>query len=101
MFGENTMFDTIRTTRSVAIAFAVALTIDSGSAQQPPARQVPVPMPEILQKYSPVTAERLLKPGDGDWLMVRRTYDGWGYSPLAQITPDNVTKLKPAWIAST
>ena len=40
------------------------------------------PMPAILQNYKPVTAERLKKPEDGDWLMIRRTYDGWGYSPL-------------------
>ena len=45
----------------------------------------------ILQNYKPVTAERLKKPEDGDWLMVRRTYDGWGYSPLDQITPGNVS----------
>jgi len=79
-------------------AFTVAIAM--ASAQAPPPSPPP-PMPEILQKYSPVTAERLLKPADGDWLMVRRTYDGWGYSPLAQITPANVAKLKPAWIAST
>jgi alcohol dehydrogenase (cytochrome c) len=35
-----------------------------------------------LKEYKPVTAQRLLKPEDGDWLMLRRTYDGWGYSPL-------------------
>ena len=29
--------------------------------------------------------------------MVRRTYDGWGYSPLNQITTGNVSKLKPVW----
>src|SRR5205085_8966564 len=35
------------------------------------------------------------------WLMIRRTYDGWGYSPLDQITPANVARLKPAWVFST
>ena len=29
--------------------------------------------------------------------MWRRTYDGWGYSPLDQINKDNVENLKPAW----
>ena len=53
----------------------------------------PAPMPQVLQNYKPITAERLLKPEDGDWVMVRRTYDGWGYSPLAQITPHNVKQL--------
>ena len=33
--------------------------------------------------------------------MIRRTYDGWGYSPLEQITPANVARLKPVWVFST
>ena len=33
--------------------------------------------------------------------MIRRTYDGWGYSPLDQITPANVGQLRPAWVFST
>ena len=33
--------------------------------------------------------------------MNRRTYDGWGYSPLDQITPDNVSRLRPVWVFST
>ena len=52
----------------------------------------PAPMPAILQNYQPVTARRLLKPEDGNWPMIRRTYDGWGYSPLDQITPANVPR---------
>src|SRR5262245_53539695 len=64
--------------------------------QQPPAR-----IPAILQNYRPVTTERLKQPDDGDWLMVRRTYDGWGYSPLDQITTKNVESLKPVWVFST
>jgi alcohol dehydrogenase (cytochrome c) len=51
--------------------------------------------------YRPVTADRLLSPADGDWLMVRRTYDGWGYSPLGDITPANVARLRPVWVFST
>ena len=48
-----------------------------------------------------MTPDRLKQPDDGDWLMVRRTYDGWGYSPLDQITPANVARLQPAWVFST
>ena len=59
------------------------------------------PMPAVLRDYKPVTAERLKNPDAGDWLMVRRTWDGWGYSPLDQITPNNVARLQPAWIVST
>ena len=72
------------------------------SAQlQPPPPPVVAPMPAILKAYSPVTDERLKNPADGDWLMIRRTYDGWGYSPLDQITPANVSRLEPAWVFST
>ena len=79
--------------RSVGVAAVLAAAgIPHASAQQmiAPASATPTPgpMPDILQKYAPVTAERLKKPEDGNWLMFRRTYDGWGYSPLAQITPD-------------
>src|SRR5512142_2985066 len=61
----------------------------------------PAPMPAILKNYQPVTAERLLKPEDGNWPMIRRTYDGWGYSPLDQITPANVARLKLVWSSTT
>ena len=59
------------------------------------------PLPHALQVYKPVTTERLKTPDPGDWLMVRRTWDGWGYSPLDQITPANVARLQPAWVVST
>jgi alcohol dehydrogenase (cytochrome c) len=75
------------------------------AAQQPAAAAAPTleppPMPPALRNYQPVTAEQLKHPADGDWPMIRRTYDGWGYSPLAQVTADNVGRLKPAWIFST
>jgi len=54
-----------------------------------------------LERYSPVTADRLENPDDGDWLTIRRTYNGWGYSPLAQINTENVSRLRPVWVAST
>ena len=48
--------------------------MSAASAQQTiaPASATPVPgpMPEILQKYTPVTAERLKKPEDGNWLLL-------------------------------
>jgi alcohol dehydrogenase (cytochrome c) len=51
--------------------------------------------------YSPVTAERLLQPEPRNWLHFRRTYDGWGWSPLSQIDVVNVAKLVPAWTFAT
>ena len=77
-------------------------------APPPPPPRVPAeasreggPMPAVLRAYAAVDADRLAHPADGDWLMVRRTYDGWGYSPLDQITPANVARLQPVWSFST
>ena len=39
----------------------------------------------------------LLSPPEGDWLMWRRTYNHWGYSPLDQINTSNVSNLRLAW----
>ncbi len=72
-----------------------------GLAQRPPEPEPAAPLPAVLRNYQPVTAERLKKPEDGNWLMIRRTYDGWGYSPLKEITPANVARLKPVWVMST
>jgi alcohol dehydrogenase (cytochrome c) len=59
------------------------------------------PVPAVLQNYKSVTAERLKNPEPENWLMNRRTYDGWGYSPLAQITTANVARLRPVWVFSS
>ena len=80
----------------------LVLVVHLHSAQQPaPLPPVPVPMPALLKNYTTVTADRLTNPADGDWLMIRRTYDGWGYSPLDQITTANVSRLQPVWVFST
>jgi PQQ-dependent dehydrogenase (methanol/ethanol family) len=47
--------------------------------------------------FRPVTDEMLRHPPAGDWLSWRRTLDGQGYSPLAQITRRNVKQLRLAW----
>ena len=51
--------------------------------------------------YTAVTDARLLNPEPHNWLMYRRTYNGWGYSPLDQITAQNVGDLRPIWSFST
>ena len=55
------------------------------AAQAPPA------------EFVPVTDAMLQDPADEDWLMWRRTLDGWGYSPLDQIDRDNVADLRLVW----
>ena len=55
----------------------------------------------MSQAYMTVTDARLQNPEAENWLMFRRTYDGWGYSPLDDIDADNVSDLKPVWSLST
>jgi alcohol dehydrogenase (cytochrome c) len=48
----------------------------------------------------PITYERLLNADKepGNWLMYNRTYSGWRFSPLNQITAQNVKNLKVKWL---
>ena len=39
----------------------------------------------------------LQNPAPSDWLTWRRTLDGWGYSPLDQVTRENVAELQMVW----
>ncbi len=48
-------------------------------------------------EFVPVTDEMLQQPDAKDWLMWRRTLDGWGYSPLEQVTRENVDQLQMVW----
>ena len=50
-----------------------------------------------VKNYIDVTDEMLKHPADGEWLMYRRNYQGWSFSPLKQITPDNVKSLTLKW----
>src|ERR1700750_66230 len=52
---------------------------------------------DVAKNVKPVTDAMLRNPPPGDWLMWRRTYDGWGYSPLDQINKNNVKNLQVAW----
>ena len=111
-----------RTHIVIAIALVTVFSLyEIGSGQQAPAvppvpaagpqggggggggrgQQQQAPIPAVLQSYKPVTGERLKKPEDGDWLSVRRTYDGWGYSPLDQIKRGNVDQLQLKWVLLT
>jgi alcohol dehydrogenase (cytochrome c) len=52
--------------------------------------------------WTDVTDQRLVN-ADKDpnnWITYYRTYNGWRYSPLDQITPQNVQKLTPKWMVS-
>jgi alcohol dehydrogenase (cytochrome c) len=50
-----------------------------------------------VKNYHDVTDNDLMHPSDSDWLMGRRTYAGWSYSPLTQINAQNVGQLQLQW----
>jgi alcohol dehydrogenase (cytochrome c) len=50
-----------------------------------------------VNDFRPVTEAMLRNPAPGDWLNWRRTDNAWGYSPLDQITRQNVQQLQLAW----
>jgi len=85
------LFSAVLATSVVTCAAMFYTTLAQGP---PPAA---APQSAVLQNYATVTAERLKNPEPENWLMVRRTYDGSGYSPLKQITTENVARLKPVW----
>lgn len=89
-----------RGTRRVLGASAAALAVALAVGAQQPA-PVPAAGPSSGDGYPPVTTGRLLAPSDDEWVMNRRTYDGWGYSPLASINTGNVARLQPVWVFST
>ena len=60
-----------------------------------PARFVNRQVPHDL---TPVTDALLADPPPGDWLSWRRTRNSHGYSPLDQVTRDNVDQLQLAWV---
>jgi alcohol dehydrogenase (cytochrome c) len=67
----------------VAVAFVLGTMIAAAQVQ--------------IKAFRPVTDEMLRNPGPSDWINWRRTLDGWGYSPLDQITRHNVAQLQLVW----
>ena len=87
MHGATKAGMTVGGTAAAALAF-LALAAPPAAAQ-------------LGETYAAVTDERLRDPEPGNWLMYRRTYAGWGYSPLDDITARNVARLAPVWTVST
>ena len=50
-----------------------------------------------LNRLTPVTDAMLLHPSPDDWLQWRRTYDGYGFSPLTAINKKSVQAMRVAW----
>ncbi|MGH6690403.1 MAG: PQQ-binding-like beta-propeller repeat protein, partial [Gammaproteobacteria bacterium] len=84
-----------------AAAPAAAPAAPSAQAAGGPAAPPPAPGLTIageVPNYVPVTDAMLRNPPPGDWLMVRRNYQAWSYSPLSEVTPANVGRLRLAWV---
>jgi alcohol dehydrogenase (cytochrome c) len=62
-----------------------------------PVRPMGLTLEGNIQNYVPVTDEMMRHPPDEDWLMARRNYQGWSYSPLKQIDTSNVKNLQLRW----
>ena len=73
--------------------------VDEPQPQEGAVRPWPPELPRLPSRgpYRPVTDERLQDPEPESWLMYRRTYDGWGYSPLREVNSSNVADLVPVW----
>ena len=100
---SGTVARTMTTRRSVCLCsaiFVVGVTLLSGQAASPEQSDWPPRHPATPLPVSSVTDAMLRDPSPNDWLMFRRTYDGWGYSPLDQIDRDNVGELRLAWVWS-
>jgi len=68
---------------AVCVALAVFVGVSSLGAQG--------------ERFRLVTDAMLQDPDPADWLNWRRTLDGWGYSPLDEITTENAGNLQLAW----
>ncbi len=51
-----------------------------------------------VKNYTPVTDAMLRNPDPSDWLMIRHDYHATNYSPLNQITTQNVKDLQLQWV---
>jgi PQQ-dependent dehydrogenase (methanol/ethanol family) len=70
-----------------------AIAVFGVHAQQPAPPAVLARVPAI----TPVSDAMLQNPDPNEWLMWRRTLNGWGFSPLDQIKRSNVKDLRMAW----
>ncbi len=77
--------------RRSPLRFVAAIVVAAGVV----AGAVPILAQE--DRIRPVTDAELENPSPDEWLMWRRTLDGWGYSPLDQIDRGNVGDLRMVW----
>ena len=95
------------TTSGAIASVANGATPSSGAAARPATLPQPgtsaseargLTVDGVVSNYRTVTDAMLRDQEPGDWLMIRRNYEAWSYSPLAEVNRDNVRELELAWI---
>jgi alcohol dehydrogenase (cytochrome c) len=69
----------------------------AGQGKQAPAGPRGITVNGEVKNYVPVTDAMLRNPDPSDWLMIRRDYHASNFSPLNQITTQNVQDLRLIW----
>ena len=72
--------------------------ISAGGRSAAPPMRTGLAVKGTVPDYTPVTDAMLQDPAASDWLMPRRNYQGWSYSPLKQIDNANVKSLQLKWV---
>ena len=85
------------TAKPAAPAAAGTVPLTQRTDLMPPPFQLGHTIKGTVQNYTDVSDEMLRNPPDGDWLMYRRNYQGWSYSPLKQINASNIKSLTLKW----
>jgi alcohol dehydrogenase (cytochrome c) len=83
--------------RSVATGRPTIAFQAGGQVAAAPAKPKGLTVKGEVKNYVPVTDAMLRNPDPGDWLMIRRNYQAWSYSPLAEINTGNVKQLQLVW----
>ena len=75
----------------------VAAATPAPSEAPKPAEPTGVVVHGAVQNFVPVTDEMLRNPAPKDWLMLRHDLSATSYSPLEEITAQNVSRVQLAW----
>ena len=73
--------------------------VPAAASPGPQGKQTPrgITVAGEVKNYVPVTDAMLRNPDPGDWLMIRHDYKATYFSPLNQITAQNVHEMQLAW----
>jgi alcohol dehydrogenase (cytochrome c) len=97
----------IASTVPVGASLAAAAAAQAPAASAAAAPPAPAPAPAeptgvtyagAVPDFVPLSDTLLRNPAPGDWPMLRRDHAASNYSPLDQITRDNVHQLQLAWV---